>query len=134
MAGGKSDYLETTWFNFSLRGSAFSSPTTVYLALYTSSPSDSSAGTEVATAGGTSYVRQAITFGAPSNSSASNSGTVTFPIAGASWGTIVAWAITDSATYGAGNQLYWGSMNTNRTINTGEQITFPTGQITVGES
>lgn len=136
MAGSKSNYLEYTWLNFALRGGTFASPTTVYLALYTSTPTsaDSDTFTEVATAGGTSYARQVVTFGAPANSSASNSASATFPIAGASYGTVNGWGIVDSATWGGGNILYFGTLNTPRTCASGEQISFLSGQIVIGES
>ena len=69
MAGSASNYLENKLIDHSLGTTTFTKPTTVYAALYTVAPSDSSAGTEVT---GGSYARQAITFSAASSGSTSN--------------------------------------------------------------
>ena len=57
-----SNYLEEKIINHFLRGTAAASPATVYLALYTSDPTDADTGAEV-TGGG--YVRQQITLTEP---------------------------------------------------------------------
>ena len=49
-----SNYLENALVNAVLRNTSYTSPATVYLALYTSDPTDADAGTEVS---GTSYAR-----------------------------------------------------------------------------
>ena len=61
-----SNYLENALINVTLRATGYTAPTTVYVALYTSDPTDADTGTECS---GTSYARQAVTFGAPSNGS-----------------------------------------------------------------
>ena len=66
MAGSASNYLENKLIDHSLGTTTFTKPTSVYLALYTVSPSDSSSGTE---ATGGSYVRKVITFSASSSGS-----------------------------------------------------------------
>lgn len=58
---GASDYLETALLNHVLRNSSYTSPTTVYAALYTAAPTDAGGGTEIAAAG---YARVAVTTGA----------------------------------------------------------------------
>ena len=80
-----SNYLENALINATLRNTSYTSPTTTYLALYTSDPTDADTGTEIT---GGSYVRQAITFGAPSNGTSTNSAAVEFPQATADWGII----------------------------------------------
>jgi len=71
-----SNHLENALINAVLRNTSYTSPTTTYLALYTSDPTDADTGTEIT---GGSYVRQAITFGAPSNGTSTNSAAVEFP-------------------------------------------------------
>ena len=80
-----SDYLEAALLNHVFRNTAMTSPTTVYLAIYTSNPNDDNSGTEVSTGG---YTRQAITFGAPSGGAITNSSAEAFTATGASWGSI----------------------------------------------
>lgn len=121
-----SNYLENALINATLRGQAYTAPTTVYLALFTSDPTDAGTGTEVT---GGSYARQAITFGAPSNGSSSNSADVLFPTATAAWGTITHFGIYDAAT--AGNLLYQFSITTSKTIASTDQLKVSAGDITV---
>jgi hypothetical protein len=105
MAGSASDYLELKVLDHVLKNTAYTSPTTVYAALFTTIPTDSGPGTEVT---GGSYARQAITFGSASSGASSNSVAVTFPAATASWGAVVAFAIFDAST--TGNMLFWGEL------------------------
>ena len=104
MAGSASDYLENKLIDHSLGTTTFTKPTTVYAALYTVAPSDSSAGTEVT---GGSYARKTVTFGAASSGSASNNANVDFD--GMPSCTVVAVAILNDPT--AGNLLYWGTLS-----------------------
>jgi len=53
-----SNYLENKLVDQLFRGQAYSFPTTLYIGLLTSAPSDSSSGTEVS---GGSYARVAVT-------------------------------------------------------------------------
>lgn len=126
MANGFSDYLENALLNATLRGVAYTSPTTVYVALFTSDPTDAGTGTEVS---GGAYARQAVTFGAPSNGTCSNSADVLFPIATAAWGTITHIAIFDAAT--GGNMLYSAPLTTSKTIASGDQLKVAAGDVTV---
>lgn len=121
-----SNYLETALVNVTLRGTAYTAPTTVYLALYTTDPTDADTGTEVT---GGSYARQAMTFAAPSDGATSLSTNVTFPQATAGWGTVTHVGIRDAVT--GGNLLYYTPMTTARAILTGDTVAFLTGQIPV---
>lgn len=125
----KSDYLEAAVLNAVLRNVSFTSPTTVYLALFTVAPTDVGGGTEVS---GGSYARQVVTFGAPSGGVVANTGSVTFPQATGNWGTIVAMGIFDALT--VGNMLYYGNLATSKTVNTSDQIAFANAAITVAET
>jgi hypothetical protein len=127
MAYAFSDYLENALLNATLRGVAYIAPSTVYVALFTSDPTDTgTGGTEVT---GGAYARQAITFNAPTAGSASNSADVLFPIATAAWGTITHLAFFDAAT--AGNMLYSGQLTTAKTIATDDQLKLAAGNVTV---
>lgn len=120
-----SDYLENALLNHVFRNTSLTSPTTTYLALYTVSPSDAGGGTEVS---GSGYARQAITFGAPSGGAISNTAQVSFTASGGNFGTVVAVGIFDAST--AGNLLAWDAI-TSATVNNGDTIQFPIGDIDV---
>ena len=121
-----SNYLETALFNEVLRAQNYAAPTTVYVGLFTSDPTDAGSGTEVS---GGAYARQAVTFAAPTDGAGSNTGAVTFPQATANWGTITHFGIFDAAT--AGNLLLHGPLTASKTVNTGDVFTFPNGALTV---
>jgi len=126
MASSISDYYENKILDHMLRAQAFTPPSTVYVALYTVSPSDTGGGTEVS---GGSYARQAVTFNAASGGSITNSADITFPQATADWGTIVAVGLFDAST--AGNLLWYGNLTTSQTVNNGNIFKIPAGNLTV---
>jgi hypothetical protein len=121
-----SNYLENALINGTLRGTTYTAPTTVYLALYTSDPTDADTGTEVS---GTSYARQSITFGSPSNGASTNSAAIEFPQAGGSWGTVTHVGIRDAST--AGNLLYHTALDASKTIATGDVFRIASGSLSV---
>lgn len=121
-----SNYLENALINATLRNTAYTSPTTVYLALYTSDPTDADAGTEVT---GNAYARQSITFGAPSNGVSTNSAAIEFPQATGSWGTVAYVGIRDAST--AGNLLYHTALDASKTIATGDVFRVAAGSLSV---
>ena len=124
----KTNYLETALIDHVLRNSAFTSPTTIYVALFTVAPDETGGGTEVT---GGSYARQTSTFTAPAPDSTSNTADVTFPVATANWGTIVAFALMDASS--GGNMLYFSTLTAPRDIFTSDQLRFPSGQLIVTE-
>lgn len=130
-----SDYLEQRVLDFILRNAAehsFTSPTTVYVALFTTTTTDAGGGTEVTNAN--AYARTAITFGAIGTSTTgviSNSTEISFTEATGSWGTISHFAIVDSNTYGGGNFLYHGALDASKVIDNGDTFTLPIGDIDV---
>jgi hypothetical protein len=121
-----SNYLENALINAVLRNTSYTSPTTTYLALYTSDPTDADTGTEIS---GGSYARQAITFGAPSNGTSTNSAAVEFPQATADWGVISHVAIRDAVT--SGNLLFHTALDASKTINNGDVFKITTGNLSV---
>lgn len=126
-----SDYLENKITDHVLRGTAYTSPTTLYVALYTAAPSDSGGGTEVT---GGSYARVAITANLTNWSGtqgagttvassgtggrSSNNGAVTFPAPTANWGTVSHFAILDASS--GGNFLFHGTLTASKTVNNGD--------------
>ena len=121
-----SNYLENALINATLRNTAYTSPATVYLALYTTDPTDADSGTEVS---GSAYARQSITFGAPSNGVSTNSAAIEFPQATGSWGTITHIGIRDAST--AGNLLYHSPLDASKTIATGDVFRVAIGSLSV---
>lgn len=123
-----SNYLENALINATLRNTSYTSPTTVYVGLFTSDPTDAGSGTEVSTSG-TSYARTAVTFGAPSNGVTTSNADCTFPQATASWGTVTHIGIYDAST--SGNLLYHTPLTTSKTIDTGDIFKIASGSLSV---
>ena len=121
-----SNYLENALINGTLRATTYTAPTTVYVALYTSDPTDADSGTEVS---GTNYARQSVTFSAPSNGASTNSAAVEFPQAGSSWGTITHIGLRDASS--AGNLLYHTPLDASKTIASGDVFRIATGSLSV---
>lgn len=121
-----SNYLENALINAVLRNTSYTSPTTVYLALYTSDPTDADTGTEVS---GNAYARQAITFGSPSNGVTTNTAAIEFPQATGSWGTVTHVAIRDALT--TGNMLFHTPLDASKTIATGDVFRVAIGSLSV---
>lgn len=133
--GSKSDYLEKEVLDHVLGGGDYSRPTTVWLALYTVTPTDSGGGTEVS---GGAYVRKSVANNATNwpaatgvTATKSNGVSFTFAQATASWGTVVAFAIFDASA--AGNMLYWGAVSPSKQIGSGDTAKFAIGDIDITE-
>jgi len=121
-----SNYLENALVNATLRNTAYTSPATVYVGLYTTDPGEGNTGTEVS---GGSYARTAVTFGAPSNGVSTNSASVTFPTATGTWGTVTHIGILDAST--SGNLLYYTALDASKAIASGDVFTISTGNLSV---
>jgi hypothetical protein len=111
--------------NATVAGVAYTSPTTVYTALYSTAPTVSTTGTELT---GNGYSRQATTFGTPTNGSISSTGNVVFTCSDNNWPTVVSVGITDAST--GGNIMYFQAI-AGRNVKVGDSLTFPSGNITV---
>lgn len=133
MAGSKSDYLENKLLDHVLGGGDFARPATIYVALFTVAPNDSTGGTE---ASGNGYARASVPndathWPASSGGTKKNGTRIVFPQAsGGNWGTIVGAALYDAAS--GGNRLYWCSF-TGVAINNGDTANFPANSITITE-
>ena len=121
-----SNYLENALINAVLRNTSYTSPTTVYVGLFTSDPTDAGTGTEVS---GGSYARTSVTMAAPSDGVSSSSADVEFPQATASWGTVSHVGIYDAST--AGNLLFHTALDTSKAIASGDVFKIASGSLTV---
>ena len=121
-----SNYLENALINGTLRATSYTAPTTVYVGLYTSDPTDANTGTEVS---GGSYARTSVTFGAPSNGVSLNNAAVEFPQASGSWGTVGWIGLLDAST--AGNLLYHTPLDVSKVIASGDIFKIAIGSLSV---
>ena len=102
-------------------GAVFTAPVTVYAALFTVAPTDSTAGTEVTGAG---YVRKAVTFNAASGGTVTNNGAVSWTASGGNYGSVVAIGLMTAST--AGSLMAYDDF-TSATVNDGDTISFADG-------
>lgn len=121
-----SNYLEDSLLDHVLRNTAYTQPSALYVGLFTTDPTDADTGTEVS---GGSYARTAVTMGAASAGTSSNSADVTFPAATGTWGTISHIGIYDAAS--AGNLLFHGAVTTQKTIASGDTFQISSGALTI---
>jgi hypothetical protein len=135
-----SDYLEGELLNHIFRTSSFTKPTTLAIALCTAATSDSDDGstiTEVSNANG--YARQTLnpldanwTDASGGDGQTDNASAITFgPASGGNWGTITHVAIIDNSTYGSGNLLIHGALDSSVTINDGDSFSFAIGNLVI---
>lgn len=116
--------LQNSLLNATLRNVAYTSPGTVWLALYTSNPTANDTGTEVA---GNGYARQTIAFNAPSAGSCTNSADVVISNMPAI--TITYIGLRTAAT--GGTLLYYAALGAAKTTNLGDAYTVRAGDLTV---
>ena len=118
--------FETTTLQWLLTTDAVTRPTTWYIALFTSDPTETgAAGTEVS---GGSYARVAATFSVTGDT-ASNTAGIEFAAATASWGTISHIGIMDASS--GGNMLIHAALTTAKTIADGDVFRVPTSDLAV---
>lgn len=109
-----SDYLENKLLDHLVKATAFSSPATLYVGLFTADPGESGVSNEL-TIGTGAYARAVVTNNnvnfplcpigvAPVKS---NGAVIQFPTSTTNWGTITHWAIYDAST--AGNMIAHGA-------------------------
>ena len=122
---GFSNYLENKVVGHVFGGSAYTAPSTLYVALYTSAPSDTGGGTEVS---GGAYARQTAAF-TISADTASNTSAIEYPTATANYGTVVAVGVFDASS--SGNLLAYGNLTTSKTVSTGDVFRFNAGAIDI---
>jgi hypothetical protein len=113
-----------------LKTGAYTQPTNIYVALFTAAPSDTGGGTEVS---GGSYARVICNGWDPataaSPSLAHNTAAINFATPSAGWGLVTHFALFDSN--GGTNLLGWGALGTQKTINSGDTVSFAAGALDV---
>ncbi len=125
MAGSFTDSFENSVLNYIFNGTAL--PTGSFeVGLFTTAPTDSSAGTEVPTSG-TGYVRQSTgTWTTATSGQVSNSSDINFPVAtGSGWGTVVAIGIFK------GSNLIAHADVTPKEIATGDTVKIVAGDLDI---
>jgi hypothetical protein len=120
-----SDYLETKVLDHVFAGTAYTAPSTLYVALFTAAPSDSGGGTEVS---GGAYARQTIAF-TTSGDTTSNNAAIEFPTATANYGTVTHVGVYDASS--AGNLMAWAALTSSKTIETGDVFRIPSGDLDI---
>ena len=121
-----SNYLENALVNATLRNTSYTSVATIYVALFTTDPTDAGSGTEVT---GGAYARTSVTFAAPSNGASASSADVTFPTCTLTWGTVTHIGLYDAST--SGNLLYYTPLDSSKLIETGDIFKIASGSLTV---
>jgi len=137
-------------------GAGYAAPATVFVALFAATSGETGAlatalesGTSTASEGnwgyyevttsGTAYARQSISFaaaGAVTTGQIASNTTVTFPVATADYdnaassgATVRSMALMDAST--GGNVLFYGTLTNAKTVNSGDQFTISSGNLTV---
>lgn len=118
--------FETAILDTAFRGNVYTQPAGLYVGLFSTAPTDSTSGTELA---GNNYSRQSVTFAAANTGSKSSNANVVFSATGNAWSTAVAMGIFDAST--TGNLLVYKALSPTRTLNAGDTLTFESGAITI---
>ncbi len=140
------DYLENKLIDALFRNVGYSIPTTLYIGLFSASPTDTGSQTAEVSTSGTAYARQAIS-SATSTWSATDSPTSTanpsggtsattytladidFPTATADWGTVTSIGILDASS--SGNMLWYGDLTVPKTVTTDDTFSIVAGNLSV---
>jgi len=120
-----SNTFETRVLTWVFTNSSATRPTAWFVALYTSAPNDAGGGTEVS---GGAYARQAVTFSV-SGDTATNTGAIEYPTATAGYGTVTHVGIFDAST--GGNLIAYAALTASKTIDTGDVLRLPAGDLDV---
>ena len=110
-------------------GSAYTAPSTLYVALFTAAPSDTGGGTECS---GGSYERKsmaAMTVSGTSPTTATNGSAVEFVTATGSWGTVTHVGVFDAST--SGNLLAWAALTASKAVASGDVFRFSAGDLDI---
>jgi len=120
-----SNFLYNKQMNYLLHNTAWTAPTSIFIALFTGAPAlDGTGGTEVPNSA-TGYARVAITNGgwsgpSGSNLEYSNTSDVQFGTPTATWGSISAAGLYDSAIGGSNELLFVAYLTVSKQVNNGD--------------
>ena len=123
-----SDYLEDKLLKHTFANTAFTTPGTVYLGLFTAAPSDTGGGTEVS---GGSYARISCPFSVSGSDPTlcTNSSAAEFATATGTWGAVGWMAVFDAST--SGNMLAWAALTASKTVSSGDVFRFDQGDLDI---
>jgi hypothetical protein len=119
-------YTEDKVLDHILKGTSFTAPAVVYVALYTSATNAAGGGTEC-TGGG--YTRKTMGFTTATSGATENNGYVEFPTATDECVTKTHTAILDASS--GGNMLMETALTASKTISTGDVFRFQSGEFDV---
>ena len=120
-----SNYLENKLLDHILKNVSYTSPTTVYVGLFLTDPTDAGSGTEVS---GGSYARKTLSVTTASGGVVTSSADVTFDQSTGNWGTVAYIGLFDAIT--SGNLLMHTALTTSKVIETGDIFKIPSGNLT----
>lgn len=128
-----SSYLENRLADHVLGDISYNAPSSVFLALFTTDPTENGTGAECIGLG-SGYARVEITNNSANWPSAvagvkSNGTTISFPTVFSSWGTVTHWGLYDAVN--GGNLLMFGAVATSFTPSAGNNITVVPGGIDI---
>lgn len=120
MSGGLTNYSRNKLIDHLLGTTTYTSPSNVYLGIFSVSPSNNSSGTEVV-----GYTRPVATFSASATGATSNDTDLT--IANMPTCTVVAVGIFDAQT--SGNLLAWTTLSSTQSFNATDSLYIPIGDL-----
>ena len=122
------DYAENAILDHLFGQSGFTQPT-LYLALFTADPTDAGVQTnELSNANGYSRTELTSAMNSAAGGWISNGTAITSELATADWATVTHIGLMDSATYGAGNMLVHGALDSSVTVLDTNSFAFDVGQ------
>lgn len=132
-----SDYLEAALINHIFRGTAYSQPSGIFIALTSGVPADTATGGTLNEIAGDGYARASgcvpssngdSKWDAPTTAGdTENTAAIEFAQASADWGYVSGIAICDVLT--GGNVLFHGALTTPRIVRNGDTFKFNAGDI-----
>jgi hypothetical protein len=127
--------LVQSLLNAAFGGVTYTPPANIYVALFTTTPTSLTAGTGGTEVSGGSYARISVTNNTTNFPSISGTtrvkttgANITFVTPTATWGTVTGFGFYDAL---AGNWMGGGDLTTSKTINSGDTVTFNTGNLTL---
>lgn len=121
------DYMENALLDHSLKGSAYSQPTNIYVSLHSAAPTDAAPSTGEITGGSYARVTCTSSWAAASGGSKATNADLTWTNMPAT--TVTHIAIWDSST--GGNGLFHGSLTASKAVNGGDTFKILSGNLTV---
>lgn len=129
----KSNTSKIMMLNFLTRNQSVTQPIQLYVALYSTNPTDANTGTEINYTG---YTRQPVIFGSPQlsggNAIVQNTAQITFQLITENAGNIAYVGLLTAAT--GGDLIYHGPLSATYVANKGVQPIIPVGSLTVAEN